>query len=192
MTCCQKCPHNVEIERLSAICANCRFNDSPAGGGAISLDAIIEGAESVFLKVDPSFDMTTSFDPREIDEPRQVHGVTPLSLETEDALRKLLSELAQLPPHVVLLLHGLLSGKTVAEIGQMTGDTKQTAHARLKSAIRRFPWLGYFYRIVRSSGWRFNEYKPTTVDRRLRLLCQAEGMVGDAADTASISRRRKG
>ncbi len=171
MTCCQKCPHNIEIERLSAICANCRFDDSPAGSGTISLDAIIEGTESVFLKVDPSFDMTTSFDPGEIDEPRLVNGVTPLSPETEDALRKLLSELAQLPPHVVLLLHGLLSGKTVAEIGQMTGDTKQTAHARLKAAIRRFPWLGDFYRTVRRNGWRFNGHELTAADRRLRLLC---------------------
>lgn len=171
MTSCLKCPHNDEIDRLTAICANCRFNDSPAGGGVISLDAVKEGAESVLLKIEPSFDMKASFDPGEIDEPRQVHGVTPLSPETEEALRILLSELAQLPPRAVLLLHGLLNGKTVAEIGQMTGDTKQTAHARLKAAIRRFPWLGYFYRSVRRNGWRFNGHELTAADRRLRLLC---------------------
>ena len=75
-------------------------------------------------------------------EPPQPPRITPFTPETEDALRTLLSELAQLPPHAVLLLHGLLNGKTVAEIGRMTGDTRQTAHARLKTAVRRFPWMG--------------------------------------------------
>ncbi len=102
------------------------------------------------------------------EEPRP-SGVTTLPPETEDALRKLLSELAQLPPHVVLLLHGLLSGKTVAETGRMAGITKQTAHARLKAAIRRFPWLGDFYKIGRRGGWRFNGYEPTAADRRLHI-----------------------
>ena len=81
------------------------------------------------------------------EEPPTPPSVTPFAPETEDALRVLLSKLAQLPPHVVLLLHGLLNGKTVAEIGRMTGDTRQTAHARLKAAIRRFPWIGRFYRM---------------------------------------------
>ena len=106
-------------------------------------------------------------------EPPIPQSVTPFAPETEDALRALLSELAQLPPHVALLLHGLLNGKTIVEIGRMTGDTKQTAHARLKAAIRRFPWIGRFYKIGRRGGWTFAGYVASSADTRLDTLAKS-------------------
>ena len=94
-------------------------------------------------------------------------AVTPFAPGTEDALRALLSVLAELPPNVVLILHGLLNGKSLVEIGRLTADTKQTVCARLKVAMRQFPWLGHFYRMGKRGGWTFAGYAATAADKHL-------------------------
>ena len=94
-------------------------------------------------------------------------AVTPFAPDAEDALRALLSVLAELPPNVVLILHGLLNGKSLVEIGALTGDTKQTVCARLKAAMQRFPWIGVFYKTVKRGGWRFAGYVAGVADKNL-------------------------
>ena len=151
---CHKCRHNREIARLREICSKCRLGEDLAGDGSISLDAIHDGTVGRVAEVAPNHPTSYTYDPGEIDEPRQE-----LTAETRmnDALTTLLACVAALPyeqvarlakvadvfrtltrPEFEIVAH-LLNGGTMTSYARAKGLTKQTAFARIKALFKAHP-----------------------------------------------------
>ena len=129
---CTRCKHDAEIARLRAICSKCRLGEYVPGGDKVSLDAVIDGAADRILDVAP--------------------GVATVSEETQEALLRLVHEFAQLPPLVAQVTHALLNRRTIQDVAEEIGWSKQLLHYHLKKAVARFPAFAAVYRAVRNTN----------------------------------------
>ena len=151
---CHNCRHNREIERLREICSKCRLGEEVAGDGSVSLDAIHDGTIDRVAKVAPNHPTSYTYDPGEIDEPRQEPDP---ATRARDALTTLLACVAALPyeqvaklskvagvfqtltrPEFEIVAH-LLNGGTMISYAEANGLTKQTAFARIKALFKARP-----------------------------------------------------
>lgn len=158
---CTKCKHNREIARLAEeqarlreICSKCRLGEEIAGDGSVSLDAIHDGTVDRVVKVIPNHPTAYTFDPGEIDEPRQEPDA---ETRVEDTLTTLLACVAALPYEQVArlakvaevfqtltrsefeIIAHLLNGGTMIGYAEAHGLTKQTAFARIKALFKSRP-----------------------------------------------------
>ena len=158
---CHKCRHSREIAQLAEkqaqlreICAKCRLGEDLAGDGSLSLDTIHDGAVERVVPVAPNHKTAYTFDPGELDEPRQEPDAATRAL---DALTTLLACVAALPYEQVARLATiadtfrtltrtefeivayLLNGGTMTEYADEYGLTTQTAFARIKALFKAHP-----------------------------------------------------
>lgn len=158
---CTKCRHNREIARLAEeqarlreICSKCRLGEDLAGDGSVSLDVIHDGTIGRVAKVDPNYSAYCTYDPGEIDEPRQE---TDAETRANDALTTLLACVAAMPYEQVSRLSKVaevfqtltrtefeivshfLNGGTMIGYAEAHGLTKQTAFARIKALFKARP-----------------------------------------------------
>ena len=158
---CAKCRHNREIARLAEeqarlreICSKCRLGEDLAGDGSVSLDVIHDGTVGRVASVSPCHATSHTFDPGEIDEPRQEPDE---GTRTRDTLATLLSCVAALPYEQVAMLAKVadvfktltrtefeivahfLNGGTMIGYAEAHGLTKQTAFARIKALFKARP-----------------------------------------------------
>lgn len=158
---CTKCKHTREIARLAEeqarlreICSKCRLGEEIAGDGSVSLDAIHDGTVDRVAKVAPNHPTSYTYDPGEIDEPRQEPDP---ATRARDALTTLLACVAALPyeqvaklskvadvfqnltlPEFEIVAH-FLNGGTMIGYAEAHGLTKQTAFARIKALFKARP-----------------------------------------------------
>ena len=148
---CARCKHDAEIARLREICSKCRLGEDLAGDGGVSLDAVIDGTWDAFLPLAPGVSMARTFDPADtLDGERPAASDLPFSGETHEALLRLVHEFAQLPPVVAQVFHAILNGRTVKDVADEMGWSKQRLHERVKSAVARFPSFAAVYRATRA------------------------------------------
>ena len=158
---CAKCRHNREIARLAAeqarlreICSKCRLGEEIAGDGSVSLDALHDGTLGRVASVSPCHATSHTFDPGEIDEPRQESDE---GTRTRDTLATLLSCVAAMPYDQVArlamvaevfrgltrqefgIVSHLLNGGTLIGYAESNGLSKQTAFARIKALFKARP-----------------------------------------------------
>lgn len=158
---CHKCKHSREIAQLAEkqaqlreICAKCRLGEDIAGDGSVSLDTIHDGTVDRVVDVSPNHQTAYTFDPGELDEPRQEPDA---ETRTKDALTTLLACVAAMPyeqvarlskvaevfqtltrPEFEIVAH-LLNGGTMIGYAEAHGLTKQTAFARIKALFKARP-----------------------------------------------------
>ena len=150
---CTRCKHDAEIARLRAICSKCRLGEYVPGGDNVSLDAVIDGAADRILDVAPGVATVSTFDPADtLDGERPAASGFPFSEETEEALLRLVHEFAQLPPLVAQVTHALLNRRTIQDVAEEIGWSKQLLHYHLKKAVARFPAFAAVYRAVRNTN----------------------------------------
>jgi len=152
---CAKCPHGYghllewarehpeqtadltdeERATIRATCLRCN-PDAAVHKGVSHVYAGTEnvaGGEGAALKIDRSY-LARLKPTRE--------RATPLPARTEDALLELLERFRSLEPFEVCILHALLNGATISEIGPRLGyNSRAAAHAALKSLLKRHPWV---------------------------------------------------
>ncbi len=145
----------MSIEPHSTLCHKCRYNgqghnaclscngasDKPSGHGMTfySLNSH-DDAENLSAQIDGDY----------LDRLRTARPdkITPLPLETEQALLKLIQEFSAMPVKAVPILHGLLNGKSFTRIGEDMGTSKQAVSHQYREALRRSPWLAAVARIT--------------------------------------------
>lgn len=139
---------------MRKICSKCRLGEKLAGDGSVSLDVIHDGTIDRVAKVVPNHPTSYTFDPGEIDEPRQEPNA---ETRANDALTTLLACVAALPyeqvarlskiaevfqnltrPEFEIVAH-LLNGGTMIGYAEAHGLTKQTAFARIKALFKAHP-----------------------------------------------------
>ncbi len=148
---CHSCPHDREIARLRETCAKCRLSDVPTHG-TYSLDNMTDGAiETGVLraKVAAGVSVVTTFNPDGIDEPpandTAGRALPSMPESAEEYVLELLRLFASLTLADVLVVHGLLRGWGIIRMADEYGESKQAIWARVRSAIRRHPWIASLY-----------------------------------------------
>ena len=140
--------------RLCEICSKCRLGKDIAGDGSLSLDTIHDGTVDRVAKVAPNHPTSYTYDPGQIDEPRQELTA---EARANDALTTLLACVAALPYDQVARLAKIaevfqaltrqefeivahfLNGGTMIGYAEAHGLTKQTAFARIKALFKTRP-----------------------------------------------------
>lgn len=129
-------PAAVDESELAALRRRCLSCDpAPLGhGGLVSFEA----AGETIVESQMSADYRAA---------RRPHGrVTELPQATEDALLDLLTRIRDLDFNAVGVLWCLLRGEGPDEMAKaLKLRSRQTAHARIVAAVRRFPWLAGVY-----------------------------------------------
>ena len=148
---CHHCKHNAEIARLRDVCSKCRLGEELAGDGSFSLDAVTDGTADSFLPLAPGVSLAQSFDPADtLDGERPAAPASSFSEEARDAVLRLVHEFAQLPPVVAQVFHALLNRRTVKDVADEIGYSKQHLHYYVKKAVARFPAFAAVYRATRA------------------------------------------
>ncbi len=193
---CHKCKHSREIAQLAEkqaqlreICAKCRLGEDIAGDGSVSLDTIHDGTVDRVVDVSPNHQTSYTFDPGELDEPRQDPDA---ATRTRDALTTLLACVAALPYEQVARLANvadvfrtltrpefeivayLLNGGTMTEYADAYGLTTQTAFARIKALFKAYPVFRSIAngKLGRGKGGRVARQRPEV---QLDFFDQLEG-----------------
>ena len=158
---CHKCPHDREIARLRETCSKCQLGDKCAVSGTYSLDNMTEGAiETGVLraKVAAGVSVVTTFNPDGIDEPSADdtagRALPSMPESAEEYVLELLRRFASLTLADVLVVHGLLRGWGIVRMADRYGESKQAIWARVRSAIRRHPWIASLNEFCKFQAWR--------------------------------------
>ncbi len=119
------------MKRARMACLGCDHTTPAGHGGVISLDAAGERVvDGLRIREDAH-----------CGEP----CTATLDLHDEDALRKLLATFAAFGRSDILVCWHLLNGRGPKEIAKVERVTRQAAHVRIMSTLRRFPMLAALY-----------------------------------------------
>ncbi len=164
---CHSCPHDAEIARLRAICSKCELGDKCAVSGTYSLDNMTDGAietGELRAKIAAGVSMVTTFNPDGMDEPpaddAAGRAVPSMPESAEEYVLELLRRFAALTLADVLVVHGFLRGWGIVRMADRYGESKQAISARVRSALKRNPWLAELARsrIRRNAQERFTDW----------------------------------
>ena len=158
---CHKCPHDREIARLRETCLKCQLGDKCAVSGTFSLDNMTEGAiddPRMKAKRAAGLESSATFDPSVIDEPpaddTAGRALPSMPESAEEYVLELLRRFASLTLADVLVVHGLLRGWGIVRMADRYGESKQAIWARVRSAIRRHPWIASLNEFCKFQAWR--------------------------------------
>ena len=161
---CHNCEHSATIERLRKTCAACRLSDV-ATRNSVSLDALPGDADAGSIdagKIEgvtpaPGVSLSATFDPSAMmdGDAQEVRRLVPSMPEgSEEWLLGLLRAFADLSLADFMIVHGILRGWSFATMAKRYGAGKQTLSVRLKSAMKRNPWIAEIRATMGKRGWR--------------------------------------
>ena len=128
MPLCHRCKHNLEIERLRAVCQACR-GPSDDFGRHLHMDA----SAKVLSFVNKNIALDYTHEPsRQI----ELNGITP---KARDELLSALYAFTSLSDCEAVVVRRLLCGERLVDIARTLGLTKQAIQSRWKRILRKGP-----------------------------------------------------